>query len=131
MPKIVSRGVISTNDPDSERSGLSIYYCSFCGEYVLVVDTLLDKVPRRKTDGAFVLDKDKREVLRINANPGKTLLVQRAGGFERQERQTCPGCNLVVAYEPNADSPYLYILDGALCLNSKQQSADAAGASSS
>ncbi|KAH6572848.1 hypothetical protein BASA50_009524 [Batrachochytrium salamandrivorans] len=115
MPKVVSRGVVSEYDPDNDRDGLNVYYCSFCGEYILIIDTLLDKVPQRTTDKAFILDEDKRTV-RFHTVQGKTVLIQRATVFERQQRQNCPGCGLVICYTPNSKSKYTYVLEGAVTI---------------
>ncbi|EGF77882.1 hypothetical protein BATDEDRAFT_91130 [Batrachochytrium dendrobatidis JAM81] len=118
MPKVVSRGVVSEYDPDNDKDGLNVYYCSFCGEYVLILDTLIEKVPQRKTDKAYILDEDQR-VVRFHTVPGNTILIQRSTAFERQQRQNCPGCGLTVCYTPNDSSKYVYVLDGALTLQRK------------
>eukprot|EP00842_Homolaphlyctis_polyrhiza_P005317 jgi/Hompol1/5787/HPOL_004699-RA len=116
MPKIVSRGIVSEYNPDNDdsASGLSVYYCAFCGEYALVVDTPLDHVPSRRTDRARIVDV-RRHTLRINPAASQTkLLLQRKAGLERQLRSHCAACNLLVSYAPSVDSQYVYIVDGAV-----------------
>ncbi|KAL2919655.1 STING ER exit protein [Polyrhizophydium stewartii] len=118
MPKVVSRGIVSEYDPDNDRNGLNVYYCAVCSEYLLALDTELEKLPRRRTDGAFIVNKERRTAT-FKTEEGKTLLIQRAAGFERQQRQHCPGCQLLVAYAESADAPFTYVVDGALSLAPK------------
>jgi hypothetical protein len=77
------------------------YYCSLCGSNVFVTDTLLETMPRRKTDEAIIaltskiffknyLKKDKLIVVRRNINK-----------YEKQYRYICQGCDVFIAYQSN------------------------------
>jgi hypothetical protein len=51
MPKVISRAAISSSDQApataSSLAVLRTFYC-LCGEFMLVIDRGLDKLPRRK-----------------------------------------------------------------------------------
>jgi hypothetical protein len=51
MPKVVSRAAISSSDQAvvtaSAQAVLRSFYC-LCGEFILVIDRGLDKLPRRR-----------------------------------------------------------------------------------
>jgi hypothetical protein len=75
------------------------YYCSLCGANVFVTDTLLESMPRRKTDESIIalvsklffknyLTKDRLIVVRRNINK-----------YEKQYRYICQGCGGFVAYQ--------------------------------
>ncbi|KAH7442119.1 hypothetical protein KP509_03G071900 [Ceratopteris richardii] len=74
-------------------------------------------MPRRKTDRAYVLDKQKY-LARLNvAEAGKHFLKRGEGKVERQFRLKCTGCELFVCYYSEEDldmAPFLYVVDGAL-----------------
>ncbi|XP_078433540.1 UPF0235 protein At5g63440 isoform X2 [Wolffia australiana] len=77
----------------------------------------LHKMPRRKTDNAYVLDK-KKHLARLNVNEaGKVVLRRGEGKVERQFRMKCVGCDLFVCYRSEEDleaSAFIYVVDGAL-----------------
>lgn len=74
-------------------------------------------MPRRKTDKAYVLDKE-RHLARLNTTEaGKVLLKRGEGKLEKQYRMNCKGCELFVCYrsEENLENaPFIYVVDGAL-----------------
>ena len=80
-------------------------------------DTQLQKMPKRKTDKAYVLDKTKH-LARFNVHQaGKVLLKRGEGKLEKQFRMNCMGCGLFVCYRADQDfdsSSLIYVLDGAL-----------------
>ncbi len=51
MPKVVSRAAVSSSDTAGEtlssQAILRSHYC-LCGEFILVIDRSLDKLPRRR-----------------------------------------------------------------------------------
>jgi hypothetical protein len=83
----------------------------------IVADTQLQKMPKRKTDKAYVLDR-KKYLTRLNVtDAGKQLLKRAEGKVEKQYRMKCAGCGLFVCYRSEEDlevAPYLYVTDGAL-----------------
>ncbi|KAH7930751.1 hypothetical protein BV22DRAFT_1028201 [Leucogyrophana mollusca] len=126
MPKVVSRSAVSSSTDAqptaSSAAALRVYYC-ICGEFILVIEKSLTTLPKRKTDGAIIIRSqdspvDKAVVFKLNASPSEPVLLERAGGHERQYRFSCPRCNLLVAYQstppPVKSGPFLYILKGAL-----------------
>ncbi|KAI5060117.1 hypothetical protein GOP47_0024537 [Adiantum capillus-veneris] len=119
MPKRTTHTYSSEDAaPDGPESDLYVYYCKHCGSHVLITDTQLQKMPRRKTDRAYVLDKQKH-LARLNAaQAGKQFLKRGGEGkVERQFRLKCTGCELFVCYYSEEDldtAPFLYVVDGAL-----------------
>ncbi|KAI6047426.1 hypothetical protein EDC04DRAFT_3052276 [Pisolithus marmoratus] len=127
MPKVVSRSAVSSSTDAkptaSAAAALRVYYC-ICGEFILVVEKSLAALPRRRTDGAYIIrckenETGKAVVFKLNASSSAApVLVERSGAYERQYRISCPRCNLFVGYQstpwPVKSGPYLYILKGAL-----------------
>ncbi|KAJ6824847.1 UPF0235 proteinisoform X1 [Iris pallida] len=118
MPKR-STHTYSSEDavPDGPESDFFVYYCKHCGSHVLITDTQLQKMPKRNTDKAHVLDK-KKYLARLNVKEaGKILLKRGEGKLEKQFRMTCMGCELFVCYRSEEDlelAPFIYVVDGAL-----------------
>ncbi|XP_031130064.1 UPF0235 protein At5g63440 isoform X2 [Ipomoea triloba] len=75
------------------------------------------KMPKRKTDKAYVLDK-KKYLARLSVNEaGKVLLKRGEGKLEKQFRMNCKGCGLFVCYRAEDDldsASFIYVVDGAL-----------------
>ncbi|KAJ9105411.1 hypothetical protein QFC21_001782 [Naganishia friedmannii] len=90
MPKVISRAAISSSDQApataSSLAVLRTFYC-LCGEFMLVIDRGLDKLPRRKTDGAYIIRcKDGANLplqaarkFKLNAEPGQQCYIKRQG----------------------------------------------------
>ncbi|KAH6810425.1 hypothetical protein C2S51_024187 [Perilla frutescens var. frutescens] len=71
------------------------------------VTSALKKMPKRKTDKAYVLDR-KKHLARLNTSEaGKVLLKRGEGKVERQYRMNCVGCELVVCYRTEEDLEYV------------------------
>ena len=111
----------ATHTFESEKDGLqdaalSVNYCMCCGEQVLILgpETNLADVPRRRTDGALVLEKEK-VTFKLNAKDKGNIVLKRPGGYERQHRLGCWNCGVLLAYraEPSEDAPLLYLLPDA------------------
>ncbi|KAJ7539342.1 hypothetical protein O6H91_11G087800 [Diphasiastrum complanatum] len=118
MPKRTTHTYSSEDAaPDGPESDLFVYYCKHCGTHVLITDTQLQKMPKRKTDKSYVLDKMKH-LARLNiTEAGKQLLKRGEGKVEKQFRMNCSGCGLFVCYRAEEElevAPYLYVVDGAL-----------------
>lgn len=99
----------ATHTYESEKDGvkdaeLNVHYCMCCGESVLILGpgVLLNTLPRRKTDGAYVLEKGET-VYKLKSQPGATKLLRRPTGFERQYRLNCWNCNVPIAYRCEDD----------------------------
>ncbi|CAN4087971.1 unnamed protein product [Withania somnifera] len=91
---------------DGPNSDLFVYYCKHCSSHVLISDNQLQKMPKRKTDKAYVLDK--RKYLARPDGEGK---------LEKQFRMSCKGCGLFVCYRAEEDleiAAFIYVVDGAL-----------------
>ncbi|KDO52646.1 hypothetical protein CISIN_1g025536mg [Citrus sinensis] len=75
------------------------------------------KMPKRKTDKAYVLDKTKH-LARLNIKEaGKVLLRRGEGKLEKQFRMNCIGCGLFVCYRSEETlevASFIYVVDGAL-----------------
>ena len=118
MPKRTTHTYSSEDAaPEGPHSDLFVYYCKHCASHVLITDTQLQKMPKRKTDKAYVLDKTKH-LARFNVHhAGKVLLKRGEGKLEKQFRMNCMGCGLFVCYRADHDfdsSSLIYVLDGAL-----------------
>ncbi|XP_057972341.1 UPF0235 protein At5g63440-like isoform X4 [Malania oleifera] len=78
MPKRTTHTYSSEDAaPDGPDSDLFVYYCKHCGSHVLITDTQLQKMPKRKTDRAYVLDK-KKHLARLNIDEGGKVLLKRS-----------------------------------------------------
>ena len=117
MPKRATHTFESEKDGIHEQQ-LNVCYCMSCGESVLILGpaTALGSLPRRKTDGAYVLERGST-VYKLKSSPGESKLLQRAKGYERQYRLNCWNCGVPVAYtcEKGEDAAALtYVLPDAL-----------------
>lgn len=105
----------------SEDSGLNddsffTFYCSFCGHYAIIVDCDIGKLPKRGSDGSFVLDETKH-VFKRQMNDGQTKVIRRDKGVEKQYRFHCKECDLPLCYRSapkDKDSKYSYFIKDAL-----------------
>ncbi|CAH1761049.1 12805_t:CDS:2 [Entrophospora sp. SA101] len=100
MPKIVSSSTISSSEQVNKRpeQHLHVYYC--------LCNAKLEKLPRRKTDKAYIIANGKR--------------IYKPDGYEKQFRLHCPRCNLLIAYEMTErrkNGQYTYIVEGSLTEN--------------
>ncbi|GBF95525.1 hypothetical protein Rsub_08506 [Raphidocelis subcapitata] len=100
---------------------LIIYYCKFSGRHAFTTDVDIDTLPRRRTDGARVLDKGKH-MLRLYTTDGGTKLLRRKDGtVERQYRLNVG--RLPVAYTAEPDGALVYVLEGAVTAFQKDPAA--------
>ncbi|XP_034909034.1 UPF0235 protein At5g63440 isoform X1 [Populus alba] len=118
MPKRTTHTYSSEDAaPDGPDSDLFVYYCKHCGSHVLITDTQLQKMPKRKTDKAYALDK-KKHLARLHVDEaGKVVLKRGEGKLEKQFRMNCMGCGLFVCYRAEEDlefASFIYVIDGAL-----------------
>lgn len=113
----------STHTYESEKDGSALpsvqmhpQYCLSCGACCLVSDTPLDALPRRRSDGAHVLEPGAVvfKLMAKEAAIGPALVRRGEAGVERQWRLACAKCELPVAYraEPGAPaSARVYLID--------------------
>lgn len=125
MPKRSTHTYSSEDAPETDDAKISVYYCRSTGEHVLITDADLSRLPKRRTDGARVLDTEKHTV-RLKATPEpKAVLIRREGGaLEKQYRYVCGA--LPVCYKSEQEGRYLYIIDGALSAFNYGQAEDGA-----
>jgi len=122
MPRVVSRSAVSTSNnavSSSSSRPLRVFYC-LCGEFILVLDRPLARLPQRQTDDAYVLRTrgNGAPVYKFNVADVGTVFVRRSAGLEYQHRFGCPRCQLLVAYQTSASpigkADYVYVVYGAL-----------------
>jgi len=102
-----------------KESELNTYYCAYCGNFSLILDTTLELLPMRKADGAMVIDEAKR-AFKFSVAPGPEKLIKRDNGLERQHRLNCKQCGLFLMYRSGpmgAPSKFTYICSGALTID--------------
>jgi len=111
----------ATHTFESEKDGigdtqLGLQYCMCCGESVLILgpQTLLADLPRRRTDGAIVLERG-ATVFKLNSKARESKVLKREGGYERQFRFGCWNCGVLLGYraEDSEDAALTYILSDA------------------
>ncbi|KAI9004697.1 hypothetical protein BC832DRAFT_57960 [Gaertneriomyces semiglobifer] len=145
MPKIISHSTISTSErsdytstntrknsnPDQVEETFHVYYCSGCGEYVLITDKKIKVLPKRRTDGAAILSADR--TYKTNLKDGPNIIIKRPNGYEPHQTLSCPRCSLPIAYTcsplPNpqapttsSEKPIVYIVDNAVTGGEAQDS---------
>jgi len=107
----------ATHTYESEKDGvkdaeLNVHYCMCCGESVLILGpgVQLSSLPKRKTDGAYVLEQGVT-VFKLKSSEGATKLLRRAKGFERQYRLNCWNCGVPIAYRcDETEATLTYVL---------------------
>eukprot|EP00850_Spirogloea_muscicola_P007812 SM000040S14824 [mRNA] locus=s40:530920:533193:- [translate_table: standard] len=118
MPKRTTHTYTSEDgNVEGTQADLFVYYCRHCGAHVLISDTQLQAMPKRKTDNAYVLDKSKY-IAKLNiVEGGKHILKRGDDKFERQYRMKCAGCDLLVCYrseESMDNAKLIYVTQGSL-----------------
>mmetsp|Transcript_30530 Transcript_30530/g.42514 ORF Transcript_30530/g.42514 Transcript_30530/m.42514 type:complete len:209 (+) Transcript_30530:132-758(+) len=107
----------SSEESNIKDDGLTVCYCKHCGQYSMILDTILNKLPIRKSDKSRVVNEKKR-VCKKNMVTGQAKLIKRkAGGVERQYRFFCKQCGLFLCYRSVPEShvgSYTFIVKDAL-----------------
>jgi len=96
-----------------------------------VLDKELSKLPRRQSDGAYILRSQDvvddagsvtapARIFKLNVNVASPVFIQRSSGIERQFRFNCTRCTLPIGYQtvpgPIKSGPFVYVNYGALTL---------------
>ncbi|CAL8079187.1 unnamed protein product [Calicophoron daubneyi] len=101
---------------------LFVYSC-ICGQMSLIIDCLIEKLPRRPRDDARVIDGSKR-AHKITATPPNSLSpvhIRWPNGIERQFRRYCKSCGLPLFYRHDIENPAAeFVIKGALKLQDDQ-----------
>lgn len=127
MPKIISKSIVCSDtqkDKDDskheyEEEKLKTYYC-ICGNLSLIIgNSVVEKLPLRKDDGARVLDSSKiaYKITSDTEHPEKVYIKRENKGVEVQKRFKCKNCKLPLFYR--FDNPAVtFIIKGSLSLKS-------------
>ncbi len=77
------------NESDAKRARYTAYYCKFSGEHVLTTTADISALPRRRTDGALMLDL-RAHPTRVLAETSATTIAVRGkdGTYEKRRRVT-------------------------------------------
>ncbi|KER21208.1 hypothetical protein T265_15146, partial [Opisthorchis viverrini] len=84
---------------------LFVYSC-ICGQMSLIIDCLIEKLPRRPRDDARVIDGTKRahKITATPANPSAPIYIRWPNGIEKQFRRSCKSCGLPLFYRHTIDN---------------------------
>ena len=122
MPKIVSKSVVCTDTEDQETYGekpLYTYYC-LCGQMILILDCVLEKLPLRRRNNSRVLDKSKHAHRISNVEADEAVYIRWTDGIELQFREKCSRCSLPIYYRHSEkDTNVRFIFKGALVAESE------------
>eukprot|EP00442_Polarella_glacialis_P050345 CAMPEP_0115145056 /NCGR_PEP_ID=MMETSP0227-20121206/61893_1 /TAXON_ID=89957 /ORGANISM="Polarella glacialis, Strain CCMP 1383" /LENGTH=162 /DNA_ID=CAMNT_0002554511 /DNA_START=40 /DNA_END=525 /DNA_ORIENTATION=+ len=109
---------IYTNRNEKEDDTFNTFHCKRCRAHLVITDIDLADVPRRRTDGAIVLDARKQVVKLYTKKREGHNVVRREKGAERQFMHACPSCDQEVGYTSKAyeeeDLEMIYLSDTAV-----------------
>merc|ERR1712129_525047 len=91
----------STFDSEIVDKHVETFYCLWCGQYALVMESRLNQCAKREADDAFAVD-IKHQIVKF---PGITMdggmkVIKRDNGkkLELQHTMNCKSCSLPIAY---------------------------------
>mmetsp|Transcript_78021 Transcript_78021/g.137484 ORF Transcript_78021/g.137484 Transcript_78021/m.137484 type:complete len:174 (+) Transcript_78021:111-632(+) len=110
MPKVLWQHF--TNRNVKEDDNFNVFSCKRCKACLVITDADLHNIPRRKTDGAVVLDARQQCVKLSTEKREGSKLIRREKGAERQYIHACPKCDHDVGYtsKPYEDPESLQII---------------------
>merc|ERR1719409_1524040 len=86
------------------------FHCKRCDTHVVITDADLSTLPRRRTDGAMILDA-RKVIVRPNTKRREGCqLVRRPNGVERQYVHACVSCGKEVGYTSTPHEAELQLL---------------------
>ncbi|CAE6946905.1 unnamed protein product [Symbiodinium sp. CCMP2592] len=119
MPKVVTsrRLPVYTNKGQKEDDRFNAFHCKRCRTHLVTTDADLANIPRRRTDGAMVLDARLQVISLYTVKREGSRVIRREKGAERQYVHACPSCDQDVGYtsKPHeADLELVYLSDTAV-----------------
>mmetsp|Transcript_7599 Transcript_7599/g.13149 ORF Transcript_7599/g.13149 Transcript_7599/m.13149 type:complete len:253 (-) Transcript_7599:610-1368(-) len=113
MPKRTTLTFTSEDAPvGTQEDRLFVYYCKFTGKHAFTIDCDISTLPRRRTDGARIVDTEEH-TMKLYTTEGAVKLIKRHNGnIERQHRYNVG--MLHVCYKCDMESPYVYVLGDAV-----------------
>lgn len=112
MPKRTTLTFTSEDAPAAQEERLYVYYCKFTGRHAFTIDCDINKLARRRTDGARIVATEEHTI-KLYTTEGPTKLIKRHNGkIERQYRLHVGVLPIGYTCEPEAQ--YVYILGDAV-----------------
>lgn len=112
MPRRATLTYSSEDAPALGEQKLYVYYCRNSGNHALTTSCELARAPKRKTDGASVIDTEVHTAKLYTTDGGVKVIRRANGSLEKQHRQNVGICP--VAYRSEPGGKYLYIMKDAL-----------------
>ncbi|KAF5838221.1 hypothetical protein DUNSADRAFT_3201 [Dunaliella salina] len=77
MPKRTTLTFTSEDAPQQQGAAeqLYVYYCKYTGKHAFTIDTDINKLPRRRTDGARIVDTGAHSI-KLYTTPGGSKLIR-------------------------------------------------------
>jgi hypothetical protein len=82
-----------------QEDQLYTYYCSLCGANVIVSDTMLESMPRRKTDESVIVLVNKIFFKNYMRRDRLVVIKRECNKYEKQYRFCCQDCGVFIAYQ--------------------------------
>eukprot|EP00439_Symbiodinium_sp_Y106_P085236 s2445_g27.t3 len=108
---------VYTNKGQKEDDRFNAFHCKRCRTHLVTTDADLANIPRRRTDGAMVLDARLQVISLYTVKREGSRVIRREKGAERQYVHACPSCDQDVGYtsKPHeADLELVYLSDTAV-----------------
>jgi len=96
----------ANEDTKEEGNKLYSYYCSLCGANVIVSDTMLESMPRRKTDDSIIILISKIFFKSYMKKEKLTVIKRDTNKYEKQYTFVCQECGVFIAYQTNDYEDY-------------------------